>query len=187
MCDYSARGYSLAGSILAIAVGLATLATLLLISLIRCYHDIPAGFQHMAFHSMAIQAFCQRPHGDSDAGFFPLRIGISTDTEASALQGWPQVVFSTDTKLRTPESGEQYIQPVIVKGVSPRRRLVVIARKATAQVYLAAQHLWSCLASNLRLKRTPTSSESYRRDEALRWVTSPTPDFGQRSHPVEYL
>ncbi|KAG9253452.1 uncharacterized protein F5Z01DRAFT_623591 [Emericellopsis atlantica] len=153
MSDYSARGFTLLGTGLAIALGLVALAALLLNSLIRRYHDIPPGFQRMAFHSMAIQALCQRPEGDSDAAFFPVRIGVtSADAGASATRCWPRVVFSTDTELQTPKNGERYLQPVFVDEASPWRKLLVMGRGAIDRVWAAASRFWSRLVSDTRLQ-----------------------------------
>jgi hypothetical protein len=160
MCDYSARGYTLGGGVSAIAVGSAILAALLVNSLIRGYHDIPAGFQRMAFHSMAIQAICQRPDSDVDAAFFPVRIGVSMGGGESA-----QIVFSTDTELRKPRNGEVYLQPVFVNRVGPWRRLVATAREAIDYICLAAEYVWDCLVSGTRLKAPVALKRLKRSDE----------------------
>ncbi|KPA40819.1 tkl protein kinase [Fusarium langsethiae] len=109
MCDYSARGYTVSGGISAIVFGSAALIALLCNSLFRRYREIPPGFQRMGFHSIAIQAICQRPKEDADAAFFPVRIGVSMNTGGGA-----QVVFSTDTELQVPRNGQTYLQPVFV-------------------------------------------------------------------------
>ncbi|RGP57541.1 tkl protein kinase, partial [Fusarium sporotrichioides] len=109
MCDYSARGYTVSGGISAIVFGSAALVALLCNSLFRRYREIPPGFQRMGFHSIAIQAICQRPKEDADAAFFPVRIGVSMNTGGGA-----QVVFSTDTELQVPRNGQTYLQPVFV-------------------------------------------------------------------------
>lgn len=160
MCDYSARGYNLGGGVSAIAVGSAALAALLVNSLLRGYHDIPAGFQRMAFHSMAIQAICQRPDGDVDAAFFPVRIGVSMGRGERA-----QIVFSTDTELRKPRNGEVYLQPVFTNRVGPWCRLVAKAREVIDYVFLAAEYVWDCLVSGTRLKAPVALRRLKRSDE----------------------
>ncbi|KAF5253709.1 hypothetical protein FANTH_1401 [Fusarium anthophilum] len=73
--DYSARGYTVGGSITSLVVGLVALVALLINSFGRSYHDITPGFERVGFHTMAIQGVCQRPDSDFDAAFFPVRIG----------------------------------------------------------------------------------------------------------------
>ncbi|KAF3479909.1 uncharacterized protein GIQ15_06885 [Arthroderma uncinatum] len=113
--DYPARGYSLLGSILALTLGLLMVIAILLNSFVRAYTDIPAGFQLMGHNSTAIKAICQRPEKDSQAAFFPVRIGVvQSDTD----EHLNKVVFSTDTEIQTPKQGEQYLQPVFVREAS---------------------------------------------------------------------
>ena len=114
--DKSSRGYSILGATLATSVGVVLVVALSLNSLLRNYHDIPPGFQLMAFNSSAIKAVCQRPEGDTDARYFPVRLGIVSDMEGVTADCTPRMVFSTDTELQTPEHGGQYLQPVLVRG-----------------------------------------------------------------------
>lgn len=119
--DNPARGYSLLGCVLALSLGMLMVIGIVLNSLIRVYRSMPPGFQRMGFNSSAIRAICQRPEGDSQAAFFPVKIGVVPSDSKENLQ---KVVFSTDTELQTPKHGEQYILPVFMREASIRYRLV---------------------------------------------------------------
>ncbi|KAE8166654.1 hypothetical protein BDV40DRAFT_285404 [Aspergillus tamarii] len=121
MYDYTARGYSPLGSIMAIALAFALVVALLLNSVFRSYRNIPANFHLMAFNSSAIEALCQRPEADSDARLFPVRIGVAvmdsklrTSPSTLSESSYTAVVFSTDTTLQVPEHGGQYLQPILI-------------------------------------------------------------------------
>lgn len=145
--DYSARGYSPLGSILAISLGFALVVALLLNSCIRHYRNIPAGFQLMAFNSSAIKAMCQRPEGDFDARFFPIRIGVVvTDAKIetySSARSCKTVVFSTDTELQAPENGGQYLQPVFIQGEGVWRICVSGTKKLISRFCSVVTRTWS--------------------------------------------
>lgn len=138
--DYSARGYSILGGVLAISLGFALVVALLLMSYFRHYENIPARFQLMAFNSSAIEAMCQRPEGDSDARFFPIRIGVVTSQDADPSGCLPKVVFSTDIKLQVPEPGKQYLQPVFVQGKSKWERSITNSQKYI--IGLVSKYVW---------------------------------------------
>jgi hypothetical protein len=84
--DNTGRGSSVLGSVLAILFGGLVVAIMLINSGVRRYRGIPDGFQLMAYNSSGIQAMCQRPEGDREAGFFPIRMGVTT----GAGEGVPQ-------------------------------------------------------------------------------------------------
>ncbi|KAL4908768.1 hypothetical protein BDW74DRAFT_187317 [Aspergillus multicolor] len=111
--DYPGRGYSPLWSVVAIVFGVVLVVALLLGSCLRRYRGVPNGFVRMGFNSGAIRAVCLRPPEDTDAAFFPLRIGVVSFNPREA----GRIVFSTDTRMRVPEDGALYWQPVFV----PRR------------------------------------------------------------------
>ncbi|KAH7153761.1 hypothetical protein DER46DRAFT_560533 [Fusarium sp. MPI-SDFR-AT-0072] len=160
MCDYSARGYTVSGGVSAIVFGSAALIALLCNSLFRRYRDIPYGFQRMGFHSMAIQAICQRPKEDADAAFFPVRIGVSMNTGGAA-----QVVFSTDTELQTPRNGQLYLQPVFVNRGRLWSRLMTLTGEAADRICSVIKYIWKWFISGLMAKFPATPRRLMGRDE----------------------
>lgn len=143
--DQSSRGYSILGSTLALSLAGAMVVALSLNSVLRSYHDIPPGFQLMAFNSSALKAVCQRPEGDTDARYFPVRIGAVSDMEDVTAGYTPRLVFSTDTELRTPEHGGQYLQPVFVEREGNWRKLNAAASGSMARCCSFAAELWNSL------------------------------------------
>jgi uncharacterized protein DUF6536 len=79
------RGYSVLGTVLAIRFEGLVVAIMLINSGVRRYRGIPDGFQLMAYNSSGIQAICQRPERDGEAGFFPIRMGVTAGAGEGCL------------------------------------------------------------------------------------------------------
>ncbi|KAK7700163.1 hypothetical protein SLS64_011183 [Diaporthe eres] len=111
--DRTAIGYSQLGQVLAIGFGGLLVTALLVNSAVRRYGGTPPGFVRGGMSSALIQTFCQRPEEDSDASYFPVRLGVVTNWDQKKIQpGPPVVAFSTYTNIAAPVSREQYLLPV---------------------------------------------------------------------------
>lgn len=111
--DRTAVGYSQLGQVLAIGFGGLLLIALLTNSALRQYVGAPPGFVRAGMSSALIRAFCQRPEEDSDASYFPVRLGAIEDRFRKNSQSGPQVLaFSTYTDIAVPVSMEDYLLPV---------------------------------------------------------------------------
>ncbi|KAF4974097.1 hypothetical protein FZEAL_8970 [Fusarium zealandicum] len=140
--DHSTRGYSMLGSTLAVGLAFIMVVALALNSTLRYYHNIPAGFQLMAFNSLALKAVCQRPDGDTDARYFPVRIGVVPDMEDAGADHAPRIVFSTDTELYEPENGCRYLQPVFIEGGGGWHKLTNAIRQTISRCFLSVTEFW---------------------------------------------
>ncbi len=108
-------------------------------AILRHYHDIPLGFQQMAFNSSAIMTLCQRPEDDKDAYLFPISIGVINDDASKLLGCAGRIVFSTDiTLMQPPEPEKYYLGPVFHRRHHSLAKLVDSARSMVIGFNVAA-------------------------------------------------
>lgn len=113
--DVSARGYTVLGIVLAIALGAILVLGLMINSSARSFRDIPEGFQLLGMSSTGIGLMCQRPLDDTDAHLFPISIGVVPDQDASTAGAQGRLTFSTYIGLQRPKTGCWYSQPILVE------------------------------------------------------------------------
>jgi hypothetical protein len=130
--DWSRTGYSLLGLILSITIGGSLVLAPLINSFARKYPNAPCEFPSMAINSAAISAVCQRPKDDKDAHLFPVSLGFITDGTSEAMNVDGRLTFSTFIDILPPQigpqSGSQYLQPVIAYQDSAVKRFVCRTR-----------------------------------------------------------
>ncbi|OJJ94921.1 hypothetical protein ASPACDRAFT_1860602 [Aspergillus aculeatus ATCC 16872] len=132
----SAVGYALSPIVLATLCGVVMVAGVLVHSLVRRHHDVPAGFPAWGASSAHIEALCSgRPADDVDAHLFPVSLGVVV----SGPQDQPYLTFSTDTGLRPPERNEMLMLPArmarqkVSKGRESRSRRMWGSLKTDAE------------------------------------------------------
>ncbi|KAH0556332.1 hypothetical protein GP486_005741 [Trichoglossum hirsutum] len=134
--DASRIGYSVLGIIFSISVGVSLVLALLINSFTRKYVNAPCEFPSMAINSAAISAVCQRPEDDEDAHLFPVSLGVITDSNTEAMKVDGRLTFSTFIDIQPPQSGGQYLQPVIVHQDSATKRSFSRTRKTVGYARL---------------------------------------------------
>jgi hypothetical protein len=97
--DFSAIGYSLLGTVLAMSVGLVMIVLLVLNSVLRYFPDKTSGFERTGMNSSAVKALCRRLNDDDEAHLFPISVGVVEERDdISAFSR--RLVFSTDTRMQ---------------------------------------------------------------------------------------